>query len=83
MPIFKSVLTLIDEVLNLGGKIAGLKPSSPLLGAVPGLDSMAVVNLIERIETQFGIELDDEEIDGSTFATVGSLTDFIKSKVRD
>jgi acyl carrier protein len=81
MPLFKSVLLLLDEVLSLGGRASNMTPASPLLGAVPGLDSMAVVNLVERIETQFGIELDDEEIDGSTFATVGTLSNFIKAKV--
>lgn len=81
MPVVHAVLKIIDEVLNLGGKSSSMASSSPLLGAIPGLDSMAVVILVERIETQFDIEIGDEEIDGSTFATVGSLADFIKSKV--
>lgn len=82
MLVLRSVLNIIDEVLNLGGKASGFTPASPLLGAIPGLDSMAVVTLVERIETQFGIELDDEEIDGNTFATVGTLTAFVRSKIR-
>lgn len=81
MALLKSILNLLDDVLNLDGQAQRFTPASPLLGAIPNLDSMAVVTLVERIENQFGITVDDEEIDGSTFATVGSLTDFVKSKI--
>jgi len=42
---------------------------------------MAVVALITGIEERFGIVVEDDEIDGSTFATVGSLADFVQSKL--
>ena len=80
MPTLRDVLNLIDDVLNLNGKTAALGRDSPLLGAIPGLDSMAVVTLIDRLESRFGIAVDDAEIDGSIFATVGTLTDFIATK---
>ena len=51
------------------------------LGAIPELDSMAVVSLITSPEDQFGLEVDDDDIDGSTFATVGSLADFVSAKI--
>ena len=52
-----------------------------LLGAIPELDSMAVVTLITTLEEQLGIVVDDDDIDGSTFATVGSLADFVGDKL--
>jgi acyl carrier protein len=52
-----------------------------LLGAIPELDSMAVVSLITSLEEQLGLTVDDDEIDGETFATVGSLTDFVAGKL--
>lgn len=52
-----------------------------LLGAIPELDSMAVVTLITSLEEQLGIVVDDDDIDGSTFATVGSLADFVGDKL--
>lgn len=81
MTVHHHILILLDEVLGLGGKSAAFNPSTPLLGAIPGLDSMAVITLVDRLEDHFDIRIDDVEIDGSTFATVGSLTHFIESKV--
>jgi len=41
---------------------------------------MAVVTLITTLEERFGIVVDDDEIDGDTFASVGSLVDFVAAK---
>lgn len=77
MNVESEILRLLDEVLSLDGRSAGFTRSTPLLGAVPELDSMAVVSLITALEETFGIAVDDDEIDGSTFATVGALVDFV------
>jgi len=71
----------LDSVLNLKGRTKDFSISTPLLGAIPELDSMAVVALITGLEERFGFAIDDDEIDGSTFATVGSLSDFVQSKL--
>lgn len=81
MDVEKEVLRVIDEVLSLGGRSAGFSRSTHLLGAVPELDSMAVVSLITAIEEQFGLSIDDGDIDGSTFETVGSLVDFVAERL--
>lgn len=81
MDIKKEVLAIIDEVLSLGGRGAAFELESPLLGAVPELDSMAVVGLLNMLEERFGFIVEDDEIDGSTFATVGTLVDFIEGKL--
>lgn len=75
------VLRVLDEVLSLNGRGLRLERDSALLGAIPELDSMAVVSLITAMEERFGIVIDDDEIDGSVFQTVGSLVDFVASKV--
>jgi acyl carrier protein len=54
--------------------------SSPLLGSVAEIDSMAVVAILTAVEEQFDVSVDDDEVDGSTFATVASLVDFVRSK---
>jgi acyl carrier protein len=74
------VLRTLDAVLTLGGLALNFTPTTPLLGAVPELDSMAVVSLITSLEERFGITIDDDDIDGSTFATVGSLVEFVAAK---
>lgn len=81
MNVLQEVLGVLDEVLSLGGRASSFTRHTPLLGAIPELDSMAVVSLITTLEDRFGIVVDDDEIDGATFATVGSLADFVDGKV--
>lgn len=81
MDIKKEVLAIIDEVLSLGGRATTFDLETPLLGAVPELDSMAVVGLINMLEERFGFMVDDDEIDGSSFATVGTLVAFVEGKL--
>jgi len=76
----KEVLRLLDDVLSLNGRGLTFTRDTPLLGAIPELDSMAVVSLIGGLEEQFGLAVEDDEIDGATFATVGTLIDFVNSK---
>ncbi len=83
MDITQEVLRILDEVLSLGGRSANFSRETPLLGAIPELDSMAVVSLITGMEEQLGIIVDDDDIDGATFATVGSLVDFVSGKLND
>lgn len=75
------VLSLLDEILSLNGRSAAFNKDTPLLGAIPELDSMAVVALITGFEERFGFSVDDDDIEGSTFATVGSLVDFVEGKL--
>lgn len=81
MNISQEVLRVVDEVLSLNGRSVAFTRDTPLLGAIPELDSMAVVTLITTIEERFDVVVDDDDIDGSTFATMGSLTDFITGKL--
>lgn len=81
MNVEKDVLRVLDEVLSLKGRTAGFARDTHLLGAIPELDSMAVVSLITALEDNFGIVVDDDDIDGETFATVGTLVDFVSAKV--
>lgn len=77
----KEVLAIIDEVLSLGGRAMTFDLDTPLLGAIPELDSMAVVGLINMLEERFGFIVEDDEIDGSSFASVGSLVGFVDGKL--
>lgn len=81
MDVTQEVIRVLDEVLSLNGRSATFTRDTPLLGAIAELDSMAVVTLITTLEEQFGLVVDDDDIDGSTFATVGSLVDFVGSKL--
>ncbi len=80
MSVEKDVLRILDEVLGLRGRSAGFTRATALIGAVPELDSMAVVGIITALEEQLGIVIDDD-IDGATFETVGTLVDFVSARL--
>jgi acyl carrier protein len=71
---------LLTDTLNLGEAGKHLSAESPLLGALPELDSMAVVSVIAALEDRFGIVIDDDDISASTFETLGSLAAFVEQK---
>ena len=75
------VKLILADVLSLGDAGRALAAGSPLLGAIPELDSMAVVNLITALEEHFGITVEDDEISADTFETLGSLAAFVAHKL--
>ena len=74
------VLAILDDVLSLKGRAATFTAQTPLLGSIPELDSMAVAAVLTTLEERFGFTVNDDEIDGTTFATVGSLVGFVDAK---
>ncbi len=78
----EQVKNILADVLSLDDAARGaLNEHSALLGSIPELDSMAVVNLITALEEQFGITVDDDEISATTFETLGSLAAFVQQKL--
>jgi acyl carrier protein len=79
---FDQVKAVIVEALQLDERAAAaLRPDTPLIGNLPELDSMSVVTVISSLERHFDFAIDDDEIDADTFATLGSLADFVARKV--
>ncbi|MCK7578215.1 MAG: acyl carrier protein [Chromatiales bacterium] len=81
MDMIKQVKVLFASTLQLGSRGTDLDASSSLLGAIPELDSMAVVSLITALEEHFGFIVDDDEISADTFETLGSLVAFVEQKL--
>lgn len=81
MNIKQELLVLMENTLHLGGRTASFTDEKPLLGSLPELDSMGVVALITAMEERFGFTVEDDEIDGAVFHTVGSLMGFIQQKL--
>lgn len=79
----EEVRNILSDVLSLGERRSQLKEDSVLLGNIPELDSMAVVNVITALEDHFGITVDDDEISAQTFETLGSLTRFVEQKLAE
>lgn len=79
--LFDDVRMVVGSTLRIGSRVQRMDAAAPLLGAVPELDSMAVVSLITALEEHFGITVEDDEIGASTFETLGSLAQYIERKV--
>jgi acyl carrier protein len=77
----QQVLQVLESVLNLGPRAAALTLESPLLGALPELDSISVVAMLTALEDRFGITVEDDDVDGRTFATLGDLVGFVEGKL--
>ncbi|MGK2285201.1 acyl carrier protein [Pedomonas sp. V897] len=72
---------LLGSVLNLGARADELERDTPLLGALPELDSMAIATLLTALEERFDILIDDEDVSADIFETFGNLTEFLSAKV--
>ena len=81
MDVQRDVISLVGRVLDLGPRSAAFGAETRLLGSIPELDSMAAATLLTSLEEHFGFVIADDEIDGSTFATIGSLVQFVEGKL--
>jgi acyl carrier protein len=78
--VLNDVKNILALVLQTPTTIAQLQMDSPLLGALPELDSMAVVSILTALEEQYGFVVEDDEIDASVFETLGALVNFVQQK---
>ena len=79
--VLDEVKSVVGSALQIGPRVREMDGAAPLLGAVPELDSMAVVSVITALEEHFGITVEDDEIGAATFETLGSLARFVESKL--
>lgn len=79
---FEDVKTAVIVTLGIEDRADALSPTTPLVGGLPELDSLAIVQLILELERRFGLVIEDEEITADVFATLGSLAGFVEDKLR-
>ena len=75
------VRDVLVRVLEIEDRAAEIDAATPLLGELPELDSLAVVELAAALEDHFDIVIDDEAFTGEVFATVGSLAAFVAGEL--
>jgi acyl carrier protein len=76
-----TVRGVLRDILGISAeRVAGFTEATPLFGALPELDSMAVAGLLTEIEDRLGIVIDDDEIDGEMLETFGNLVTFARAK---
>jgi acyl carrier protein len=73
--------TILVEALANPMLRGSLEDDTPLLGAMPELDSMGAVAIITGIEDSYGIAIDEEKLTADIFATFGSLRRFVEAKL--
>jgi acyl carrier protein len=79
--VLTQIKRILRDTLSLGPRAEQLTTDTALLGGLPEFDSMAVVNVVGAIENEFDITIEDDELGAELFATVGSLTQFVASKL--
>jgi len=74
------ITDVVVQTLGIQERAASLDASTPLFGAMPELDSLAVLELVSALEDRFDIVVEDEEFGGEIFETLGSLAEFVDGK---
>lgn len=72
---------ILESALGKRAMPRNLQDSTPLLGSIPELDSMAVLSVLTQIQEDLGCEIEDDEIEASIFETFGSLRRFVQAKL--
>ena len=76
-----TVRSVLRDVLGLSDdRVAAFRDDTPLFGALPELDSLAVAGVLTEIEDRLGILIEDDEVDGEMLESFGALTRFAAAK---
>ena len=81
MDIEKLLKSILKQQLQLSDIVNSFTVDTPLLGSLPEFDSMGVVNIITAIEENLDCVIDDDEISAEAFETLGSLIEFVETKL--
>lgn len=75
------VRAVLRDVLGIAAdRAAAFDDDTPLFGALPELDSMAVAGVLTEIEDRLGIVIDDDEVDGDMLESFGALVRFASAR---
>jgi len=76
-----TVRAVLHDVLGIDvARVATFRSDTPLFGALPELDSMAVAGLLTELEDRLGVLIEDDEVDGEMLETFGALVRFMAGK---
>jgi acyl carrier protein len=82
-PVFSQARAVLTRTLGIEDRADQLSPATPLLDSMPEFDSMAVLNVILALEEHFGVTIDDDEVTGELFETLGTLAAFVERKLQE
>ena len=77
----KALRAVLVDILGLdAASVDGLDDATPLFGALPEFDSLAVAGLLTELEERLGILIEDHEVDADMMETFGALLAFVRAK---
>ena len=80
-PLNLRLRALIVETLQLDDvDVSTLDDSAPLIGSGLSLDSIDALELVVKIEKEFGIKISSSEESRQALASINSLAEFIRAR---
>jgi acyl carrier protein len=77
----RTLRAVLSDVLGLPReRVAAFTEATPMFGALPEFDSMAVAGLLTELEERLGILIEDHEVDADMLETYGHLLTFARAK---
>jgi acyl carrier protein len=74
-----SIRRFIADELSFEGSVATLTPDYPLLERQV-LDSLGLFQLVGYLESEFDVEIDDEELVPGNFGTIEDIAKLVEAK---
>lgn len=75
---YKQLCDLIQDTMKLSNIVLG--ENTRLLGYLPEFDSLSLITLLTKLEKNYGINIEKNELNSEIFATVGHLWQFLQNK---
>ena len=84
LEIEKKIIQILISDLEIDPAILSTVDSNtPLLGRGIGLNSVETLTLVAGIEEAFDIHIDDEDLTGELFKSLGTLTEYVLQKITE
>ena len=81
--IIQKLRNLIYKKLEIDARTEELGESTLLIEFGLGVDSVSTIEFIVALESEFGIEIDEAEINPEMFSTMNSVAAYISEKLKD
>lgn len=79
----RAVIQVLVEALGIEDRVESFDAATPLLGELPELDSLGVMELAVALEQRFGFTIDDEDFTSEVFESVGTLAHLVVERTSD
>ena len=80
-PVDSLLRAILESAIGQRAMPMRLDDDTPLLGAIPELDSMAVLAILTQVQDDLGLAIADDEISAELFETFGALARFVRGKL--